>query len=113
MNAFKMTSVAALCFGLCACASPKISSDARKVVLHSQLSGAVLSCKRLGVVSGEDKNLIDSENQRIQAINNLRENAAKIYAADTVVLVNVDIIGPSLGRKLVVAQGMAFDCTGR
>jgi hypothetical protein len=87
-----------------------ITQDAQRVVLYSQLSTVISDCKKLGVVTGEDYGVRGIATKEQQAINNMRDNAFKLYQADSVVLVNVDVIGGVLEPKKLVAQGMAFKC---
>lgn len=88
-----------------------LTSDAQKVMLHTQMSTAVSGCKRLGNVEAEAKNSpLDDYIIKQQAINNLREVAYKTHQADAVVLVNVDRMGNAFMLDKYVAQGIAYKC---
>ena len=88
--------IASFCL-LFGCSSPMITADGQRVILHTQMSAAVSGCQRLGNVFGETpRTIVMGIDNRQQAVNNLRDNASKQYQADTVVLVNIDEIGPSL-----------------
>jgi len=104
----KLIGLAAL-FLISGCAAT-ITPDAQRVVLQTQFSTVISDCKKLGIVTGEDDGVKSVEIKRQQAINNMRDNAFKQYQADTVVLVNVDVIGGELEPKKLVAQGMAYKC---
>lgn len=104
-----------MCMGLAAlllisgCAAT-ITQDAQRVVLHTQSSAVISDCKKLGIVTGGDDGVKSVQLKERQAINNMRDNAFKQYQADTVVLVNVDVIGGVLEPKKLVAQGVAYKC---
>lgn len=102
---------------LVGCATSTITPDAQRVALHTQLSGVLSGCKKMGSVVSEVPlkgfaSLLDDaiRNAKQQAINDLRDAAYKKYQADTVALVNVDTIGNSLSADKVVAHGLAYIC---
>lgn len=98
-----------LAFVFTGCAS--ITDDARKVMVLSQMSTLVEGCKKLGPVTSEVQvaGKWSEADALQQAKNNLRDEAAKRYQADTVVVLNSDQFGVMFSRAVEV-QGMAFKC---
>ena len=96
-----------LCFILSGSSCATISSQAEKVNLHSSMSTILDDCKKLGPVSAEESawGHFSMSDTYQQAKNNLREEAFKIYNADTVVLINVDEYATK-----IIAHGVAFNC---
>lgn len=87
------------------CAS--ITPEAQRVTVHSQASNLLNECKRLGNVSatvnGWTKASWDEAQQ--QAKNDIRDKAYREMGADTVAIVNSDIVD-----SLLTVQGVAFRC---
>jgi hypothetical protein len=78
-----------------------LSEKASKVQFHSQMSNAIIGCKRLGPVSVN----LPSAGAFAHAVSAaLRERAAEL-GADTVVVLNLD---KTLARSTY--QGMAMKC---
>lgn len=89
----------------CATMTPR----AAKIMLHTQISTQLDSCKKLGPVTAEASawEKLDWATVEQQAKNNLREAAAAKYGdeVDAVALINVDRYATK-----VVANGIAFKC---
>ncbi|MEW6521484.1 MAG: DUF4156 domain-containing protein [Thermodesulfobacteriota bacterium] len=84
-----------------------ITPEAKKVVVHSQVSNLLDDCERLGnvsaTVSGWSKGTWEDVHQ--QAKNDIRDQAFRKYGADTVAIVNTDKYATS-----ITVQGIAFKC---
>ena len=91
-------------FSLSGCVS--MTPEAAKIMLHSQMSTLLDSCKKLGPVGGEASGWPHSSLEQ-QAINNMRDNAAKKFGdnVDSVALINTD----EYAYKIIVS-GIAFKC---
>ena len=84
-----------------------ITPQAQSVMLYSQDSTLISSCKRLGPVASEVKLITRAtrEDGSTQAKNNLRAEAFDKYHADSVALLNVDMT-----LSTVRAEGIALQC---
>jgi len=93
--------------GLSSCAT--ITPRASGIMLHSQISSQLDSCKRVGPVTAEAScwGVWSKRDCFQQAKNNLREAAIVKYGeqVDSVALINMDEYSTA-----VVAHGIAFKC---
>lgn len=84
-----------------------ITPEAEDVALHTQISTILDDCEKLGPVKARVSLWsVASYDQGYQQVkNNLRDEAYKIYNADTVAIINTDEISSEL-----IAHGIAFKC---
>jgi len=86
-----------------------MTQRAAEIIVHSQISTQIESCKRLGPITAEAsaRGQLDWPSVEQQAKNNLREKAAEKYGeqVDSVAVINMDRYTAKM-----VANGLAFKC---
>ena len=108
----KILVLTSVCFAITGCAATAVTKNASKVMLYSSSQFSLLEkCKKLGPITGSGSGWKPRWSDdgwagvAEDAKNDLRENAAKKYGADSVALIGLDKQSSS-----VVAQGIAYKC---
>jgi hypothetical protein len=98
----------------CAAGIPVASERALSVQVHTQMSTLLDSCEKLGLVNAKGKSvsgwtLSSYDMAALVAENEAREAAADM-GADSIALLQSDVVGLEGGTAVVQVQGIAFKC---
>ncbi len=108
----KVLLVIASVFLLSGC-SPELTKEAAQVRSHNQVNKLLDGCKKLGQVTDdyEVKTMLNLQENKTQARNNLKQKAYDNFYADNIVILSSRYVEGGFGEKAMIhGRAVAYRC---
>jgi len=110
MNKILLTVASVILLSGC---SPEITKEPAQVTSHTQVNKLLDGCKRLGQVEVEFEAIsgLDQQENKIQAQNDLKQQAYDNYMADNMLILQARFVeGDFREPDMVYGRGIAYSC---